>query len=96
MEQIATPGSILLSAATFSLAEGFVVAKPIGPVLVKGVAQPVPAYEHVAMFPDAQTVVVVLCYAADAGVALDRKNVLIGHSLIQSPPPETKGSRKAK
>lgn len=52
--------------------------------------------KHVAMFPDAQTVVVVLCYAADAGVALDRKNVLIGHSLIQSPPPETKGSRKAK
>lgn len=50
---------------------------------------------HVVAFPDAQSVVVALCYAADPGQALERKNVLIGHSLIQAVPPDKKGSRKA-
>lgn len=52
MEQIATPGSIFLSAATHVLAEGFVVAKSIGPVVVKGLTQPVPAYELMSVKAD--------------------------------------------
>lgn len=51
---------------------------------------------HVATFPDAQTVVVVICYATDPGMPLERNNVLIGHSLIQSPSPSVRGSKKPK
>jgi class 3 adenylate cyclase/tetratricopeptide (TPR) repeat protein len=45
MEQFADPGSILLSPATFELTEGFVEAKALGPVPVKGLAEPVAVYE---------------------------------------------------
>jgi class 3 adenylate cyclase/tetratricopeptide (TPR) repeat protein len=36
MEQLATPGTVLITAATLQLAEGYVVVKPLGPVPVKG------------------------------------------------------------
>src|SRR5262245_38034788 len=38
MEQMATPGSILLAPATLQLAEGYVQVAPRGPVAVKGLA----------------------------------------------------------
>jgi class 3 adenylate cyclase len=45
MEQFASPGSILLTPSTLKLAEGFVAVKPLGPVPVKGLADPVEVYE---------------------------------------------------
>jgi class 3 adenylate cyclase len=36
MEQLATPGTVLLTADTLQLAEGYVSVKPLGPVPVKG------------------------------------------------------------
>jgi hypothetical protein len=45
MEQLATPGTIRLSAATLALAEGYIAVKPLGPVPVKGLPQPVEVYE---------------------------------------------------
>lgn len=45
MEQLATPGSIRLTAATLALVEGFVEVKPLGPIPVKGIAEPVHAFE---------------------------------------------------
>jgi tetratricopeptide (TPR) repeat protein len=45
MEQLADPGSILLSAHTLRLTEGFVQVKSRGPVLVKGLAEPVEVFE---------------------------------------------------
>ena len=45
MEQLATPGSIRLTAETLSLAEGYVHVKPLGPIPVKGLAEPVEVYE---------------------------------------------------
>ena len=45
MEQLATPGSILITAETLRLAEGYVEVKPLGPVSVKGLSEPVEAYE---------------------------------------------------
>ena len=45
MEQLATPGTIRLTAATLALAEGYVEVKAIGAVPVKGVAQPVEVFE---------------------------------------------------
>ena len=45
MEQLATPGSILLTAATLRLVEGLVRVSALGPVPVKGVAEPVEVFE---------------------------------------------------
>ncbi|MEW6687781.1 MAG: adenylate/guanylate cyclase domain-containing protein [Pseudomonadota bacterium] len=45
MEQLATPGTIRLTAGALALAEGYVAVKPIGPVPVKGLAQPVEVFE---------------------------------------------------
>jgi class 3 adenylate cyclase len=45
MEQLATPGTVLLTADTLGLAEGYVTAKPLGPVPVKGLEAPMEVYE---------------------------------------------------
>jgi len=45
MEQMALPGSILLSAETLALAEGYVEVKPLGPLPVKGLEAPLEIYE---------------------------------------------------
>ena len=45
MEQLALPGTIRLTADTLRLAEGFVQVKPLGPVPVKGLAEPVEVFE---------------------------------------------------
>jgi len=45
MEQAATPGSILLTAETLRLAEGYVQVKALGPIPVKGLPEPVEVYE---------------------------------------------------
>jgi class 3 adenylate cyclase/tetratricopeptide (TPR) repeat protein len=45
MEQMALPGSILLSAETLALAEGYVEVKPLGPLPVKGLEAPLEVYE---------------------------------------------------
>src|SRR2546421_2823558 len=49
MEQLATPGSILLTAATLRLVEGMVQVNPLGPVPVKGVDEPVEVFELVGV-----------------------------------------------
>src|SRR6266542_3428685 len=45
MEQMATPGSIMMTADTLQLAEGYVQVKSLGPVNVKGLPEPVAVYE---------------------------------------------------
>jgi class 3 adenylate cyclase/tetratricopeptide (TPR) repeat protein len=45
MEQLATPGSIRLSAATLRLVEGLVHVQALGPVPVKGLNDPVEVFE---------------------------------------------------
>jgi class 3 adenylate cyclase/tetratricopeptide (TPR) repeat protein len=47
MEQMAMPGSILLTQAVLGLAEGFVQVSALGPVPVKGLDAPVDVYELV-------------------------------------------------
>ena len=47
MEQMAMPGSILLTPAVLGLAEGFVQVSALGPVPVKGLDAPVDVYELV-------------------------------------------------
>jgi class 3 adenylate cyclase/tetratricopeptide (TPR) repeat protein len=45
MEQMALPGSVLLSGATLALAEGYVEVRSLGPLPVKGLAAPLEVYE---------------------------------------------------
>ena len=49
MEQLAAPGSILLTAATLWLVEGLVRVQGLGPVPVKGLAEPVEVFELVGV-----------------------------------------------
>jgi class 3 adenylate cyclase/tetratricopeptide (TPR) repeat protein len=51
MEQLAPPGSILLTAATLRLVEGLVRVTALGPLPVKGLAEPVEGYELVGASP---------------------------------------------
>jgi len=45
MEQLADPGAIVITPDTLALAEGYVEVKSLGPVPVKGLAEPVEVYE---------------------------------------------------
>jgi predicted ATPase/class 3 adenylate cyclase len=45
MEQMAMPGSILMTADALRLAEGYVQVKPLGPVNVKGLNEPIEVHE---------------------------------------------------
>ena len=49
MEQLASPGTIRLTAATAALAEGFVDLRTLGQVPVKGLSQPVEAFDLVGV-----------------------------------------------
>ena len=51
MEQLARPGTTLVSASTLRLAEGFIEVTPLGPVPMKGLADPVEVYELVRVRP---------------------------------------------
>src|SRR6266704_2029163 len=51
MEQMAMPGSILITAGVLGLAEGYVQVKPLGPVPVKGLPQPVEVCEVLGAGP---------------------------------------------
>jgi class 3 adenylate cyclase/tetratricopeptide (TPR) repeat protein len=51
MEQLATPGSILLTSETLRLAEGVVQVKPLGPTPIKGLAHPLEVFELVGARP---------------------------------------------
>jgi len=47
MEQLADPGSTLLTSDTLALAEGYIEVRAIGPTPVKGLAEPIEVYEVV-------------------------------------------------
>jgi predicted ATPase len=51
MEQFASPGSVLLTASTLELVEGYVAVKALGPVPVKGLAEAVEVYEAMGTGP---------------------------------------------
>jgi class 3 adenylate cyclase/tetratricopeptide (TPR) repeat protein len=51
MEQTAMPGSILLTADVLRLAEGYVQVESLGPVRVKGLTEPVDAFELLGAGP---------------------------------------------
>jgi tetratricopeptide (TPR) repeat protein len=51
MEQMAKPGSVLVTGATLALAEGYFQVRPLGAVTVKGLETATPAYELLGTGP---------------------------------------------
>jgi len=51
LEQLAAPGSILITASSLRLAEGFVEATSLGPIALKGTSAPAVVHELVAAAP---------------------------------------------
>src|SRR5260370_34761640 len=51
MEQMARPGSILTTTKTIRLAEGYIIARSLGLVPIKGLAEPEEVYELVGAGP---------------------------------------------
>jgi class 3 adenylate cyclase len=51
MEQLASPGSILVTPSTLELVDGFVTVKPLGPVPVKGLVEPLEVHEVTGVGP---------------------------------------------
>ncbi len=51
LEQMAKPGSVLATADTLRLAEGFVQVTSLGPIPIKGLAEPVEVFELVGAGP---------------------------------------------
>jgi class 3 adenylate cyclase len=51
MEQMAKPGSALVTGDTLKLAEGYVQVRPLGAVIVKGLDAPTPTYELTGIVP---------------------------------------------
>ena len=51
MEQMAKPGSTLVTGDTLQLAEGYVRTRPLGAVPVKGIEAPAPVYELTGVVP---------------------------------------------
>lgn len=49
---------------------------------------------HVVAFPDAQSVAIVVCYPPEEDKPLQRRNILLGHSLVQAPPPAERKPKK--
>lgn len=49
---------------------------------------------HVAKYPDAQSVLIGVCYIPEPGTALNLADVLVGHSMV--PAPRRKRSKKGK
>jgi predicted ATPase len=51
MEQLADPGTTVLTADTLRFAEGWIEVKPLGPVAVKGLEAPLEVYEMIGAGP---------------------------------------------
>ena len=51
MQQLARPGTTLVTEATLTSAEGYIEVKALGPTPIRGLAEPVPVYEVVGAGP---------------------------------------------
>jgi class 3 adenylate cyclase len=83
MEQLATPGSIRLTAATLRLAEGLVQVHALGPVPVRGLTEPVEVFELVGASA--------LRGRLQASAARGRVSAGCGYCFGTSPKPSERG-----
>jgi len=84
MEQLAVPGTILLTAETLWLAEGFVHVNPLGPVPVKGLESPVEIYALTGAGPARRRLEAAAARGLTRFVGRDAEVQALRHALDES------------
>jgi class 3 adenylate cyclase len=84
MEQMAKAGSILVTASTVTLAEGYVQVRPLGTVPVKGLATPTPVYELTGTGPARSRLQVGAGRGLTRFVGRDREMEQLAQVLVQA------------
>jgi class 3 adenylate cyclase/tetratricopeptide (TPR) repeat protein len=84
MEQLATPGSILLTTETLRLAEGAVQVKPLGPMPVRGLRHPLEVLELVGAGPSRTRLQAFAARALTRFVGRQAELETIRHTLEQA------------
>ena len=84
LEQLALPGSILLSGATLPLVEGAVQGKPLGPVTIKGLEAPLEVYELLGALPLRSRMEAAAARGLSPFVGRQREIEALRHALAQA------------
>jgi class 3 adenylate cyclase/tetratricopeptide (TPR) repeat protein len=84
MEQLADPGSILLTPDTLALAEGFVQVTSLGPMAVKGLSAPVEVYELTGVNAVRSRVQAAATRGLSRFVGRDAEIEQLGHALARA------------
>src|SRR5215468_8983752 len=84
MEQLAPPGTIRVTAATLRLVEGAVRVTALGPIPVKGLAEPVDAFELVGATPGHRRLQAAVARGLTRFVGRDTELEALRHALEQA------------
>jgi len=84
MEQAALPESIVIAPATLRLAEGYIDVRSLGPILVKGVSEPVEAFELSGAGPVRSRLQAMTARALSRFVGRDAELEHLGRALRQA------------
>jgi class 3 adenylate cyclase/tetratricopeptide (TPR) repeat protein len=84
LEQMAVPGSILISADTMVLAEGYAQIKPLGPVAIKGLEAPMEVYEVIGAMPVRSRMEAAAARGLTPFVGRHREVEALRHALAQA------------
>jgi class 3 adenylate cyclase/tetratricopeptide (TPR) repeat protein len=84
MEQLAPPGTIRLTAATLRLVEGAVRVHALGPIPVKGLAEPVDVFELVGATPVHRRLQAAVARGLTRFVGCDEELVALTQALAQA------------
>jgi class 3 adenylate cyclase len=84
MEQLATPGTVLLTATTLRLVEGLVRVNAMGPIPVKGLAEPVEVFELVGVTAIRQRLQAAAARGLSQFVGRDQELALLQQALQQA------------
>jgi class 3 adenylate cyclase/pimeloyl-ACP methyl ester carboxylesterase len=83
MEQVAPPGSTCLTPDTLRLAEGFVEVAPLGPLPIKGVAEPIDVFRLIGAAPGRTRLQVAATRGLTRFVGRDREMEILRNVLSQ-------------
>jgi class 3 adenylate cyclase/tetratricopeptide (TPR) repeat protein len=84
MEQLATPGGILLTPATLRLVEGLVQVNALGPIPVKGLTVPVEVFELVGASAVRQRLQAGVARGLTRFVGRDTENTALAQALVRA------------
>jgi class 3 adenylate cyclase len=84
MEQLATPGTIRLPAATLRLVEGLVRVTALGPVPVKGLPEPVEVFELVGVTPIRRRLQATMARGLTRFIGREQELAALTQALVQA------------